>query len=59
MVDMLSKVKIDSPAGCTMVAGTLDGASDPSATLDDAALVSDMFLMFFVAKYYNKKDVNL
>ena len=43
MVEMLANVKIDSPAGCTMVAGTLDGASDPSAPLDDAAMVCIIF----------------
>jgi len=40
MVEMLSNVKIDSPAGCSMVAGTLNGASDPGQALSDDALVS-------------------
>ena len=42
MVEMLANVKIDSPAGCTMVAGTLDGASDASGSLDDSAMVSTL-----------------
>ena len=46
MVEMLANVKIDSPAGCTMVAGTLDGASDPSAPLDDAAMVCIIFFLY-------------
>ena len=39
MVAMLTNVKIDSPAGAGMVAGTLDGASTPGSALDDDALV--------------------
>ena len=47
---MLANVKIDSPAGCTMVAGTLDGASDPSAPLDDAAMVCIIFFFISIQK---------
>lgn len=40
MVAMLSNVKIDSPSGCSMVAGTLNGASEPGQEVSDDTLVS-------------------
>ena len=49
---MLANVKIDSPAGCTMVAGTLDGASDPSAPLDDSAMVNISRISFIFHCYF-------
>lgn len=45
---MLANVKIDSPSGCGMVAGTLNSASEPGQEVGDEALVRLITLYFLV-----------
>lgn len=46
MVAMLAQVKIDSPAGAQMVAGTLDNAADASEAMSEDGVV-----IFFLFSY--------